>query len=59
MAEGKLRERIAELEAKRAEYEQWLKLREDFLKKAEDNVVEILFAHEPRCRRTADREHGG
>lgn len=46
-AEAKLRERIAELEAKRAEYEQWLKLREDFLKKAEDNVVEIYSRMNP------------
>jgi len=47
LAEGKLRQRIAELEAKRAEYEQWLKLREDFLKKAEDNVVEIYSRMNP------------
>ena len=46
-AEAKLRQRIAELEAKRAEYEQWLKLREDFLKKAEDNVVEIYSRMNP------------
>ena len=39
-----------ELEAKRAEYEKWLKLREDFLKKAEDNVVEIYSPHESRMR---------
>jgi flagellar motility protein MotE (MotC chaperone) len=46
-SEAKLRERIAELEAKRAEYEQWLKLREDFLKKAEDSVVEIYSRMNP------------
>jgi flagellar motility protein MotE (MotC chaperone) len=46
-SEAKLRERIAELEAKRAEYEKWLKLREDFLKKAEDNVVEIYSGMNP------------
>jgi flagellar motility protein MotE (MotC chaperone) len=46
-AEAKLRQRIAELEAKRAEYEEWLKLREDFLKKAEDNVVEIYSRMTP------------
>jgi flagellar motility protein MotE (MotC chaperone) len=46
-AEAKLRQRIAELEAKRAEYEQWLKLREDFLKKAEDSVVEIYSRMNP------------
>ncbi|MGO4711841.1 MotE family protein [Bradyrhizobium sp. 2TAF24] len=45
--EAKLRERIAELEAKRAEYEKWLKLREDFLKRAEDNVVEIYSGMAP------------
>jgi flagellar motility protein MotE (MotC chaperone) len=47
--EAKLRQRIAELEAKRAEYEQWLKLREDFLKKAEDNVVEIYSRMNPEA----------
>jgi flagellar motility protein MotE (MotC chaperone) len=46
-AEVKLRQRIAELEAKRAEYEKWLKLREDFLKKAEDSVVEIYSGMNP------------
>jgi flagellar motility protein MotE (MotC chaperone) len=46
-AEAKLQQRIVELEAKRAEYEQWLKLREDFLKKAEDNVVEIYSRMNP------------
>lgn len=45
--EGKLKQRIAELEAKRAEYEEWLKLREDFLKKAEENVVEIYSRMNP------------
>jgi flagellar motility protein MotE (MotC chaperone) len=48
-AEAKLRQRIAELEAKRAEYEQWLKLREDFLKKAEDSVVEIYSRMNPEA----------
>jgi flagellar motility protein MotE (MotC chaperone) len=46
-AETKLRQRIAELEAKRAEYEKWLKLREEFLKKAEDSVVEIYSRMNP------------
>jgi flagellar motility protein MotE (MotC chaperone) len=46
-AEGRVRQRIAELEAKRAEYEAWLKLREDFLKKAEDNVVDIYSRMRP------------
>lgn len=47
--EAKLRQRITELEAKRAEYEHWLKLREDFLKKAEDNVVEIYSRMNPEA----------
>jgi flagellar motility protein MotE (MotC chaperone) len=46
-SEARLRERITELEAKRAEYEKWLKLREDFLKKAEDSVVEIYSGMNP------------
>jgi flagellar motility protein MotE (MotC chaperone) len=46
-AESLLRQRIADLEAKRAEYETWLKLRQDFLKKAEDNVVEIYSRMKP------------
>lgn len=50
--ENALRERIAELEAKRAEYEKWLKLREDFLKKAEDNVVEIYSRMRPEAAAT-------
>lgn len=48
-AEAKLKQRIAELEAKRAEYEQWLKLREDFLKKAEESVVEIYSGMDPEA----------
>ncbi|WP_398476228.1 MotE family protein [Tardiphaga sp.] len=47
--EVKLKQRIAELEAKRAEYEEWLKLREDFLKKAEENVVEIYSRMNPEA----------
>ncbi|MGP9813373.1 MotE family protein [Rhodopseudomonas sp. NSM] len=46
-AEARLRQRIAELEAKRAEYEEWLKRREDFLKKAEDSVVDIYSRMNP------------
>ena len=47
--ELKLRQRIAELEAKRAEYEDWLKRREEFLKKAEDSVVEIYSRMNPEA----------
>ena len=46
-AEAKLRQRIAELEAKRAEYEQWLKRREVFLARAEDSVVKIYAGMKP------------
>lgn len=48
-AEAKLKQRIAELEAKRAEYEEWLKMREDFLKKAEESVVEIYSGMDPEA----------
>jgi flagellar motility protein MotE (MotC chaperone) len=47
--EAKLKLRIAELEAKRAEYEEWLKLRDEFLKKAEENVVEIYSRMNPEA----------
>jgi len=40
-------ERIVALEQKRAEYEEWLKLREDFLAKAEDGIVEIYSTMRP------------
>jgi flagellar motility protein MotE (MotC chaperone) len=46
-AETQLRERIAEVEAKRAEYEKWMALRDDFLKKAEASVVEIYSRMKP------------
>lgn len=40
-------ERIKLLEEKRAEYEAWMKRREDFLAQAEGNVVEIYAAMKP------------
>lgn len=40
-------ERIKALEAKRKEYEEWLKRRDDFLSKAEDNVVKIYAKMKP------------
>ena len=46
-AESLLRERIAEVEAKRAEYEKWMALRDEFLKKAEASVVEIYSRMKP------------
>ena len=51
-AESQLRERIAEVEAKRAEYEKWMALREDFLKKAEASVVEIYSRMKPEAAAT-------
>ncbi len=39
--------RIATLEAKRAEYEEWLKRREVFLARAEDGVVKIYAGMKP------------
>ncbi|UWU78887.1 MotE family protein [Bradyrhizobium huanghuaihaiense] len=51
-AEIQLRERIAEVEAKRAEYEKWMALRDDFLKKAEAQVVEIYSRMKPDAAAT-------
>ena len=51
-AETLLRERIAEVEAKRAEYEKWMALRDDFLKKAEASVVEIYSRMKPDAAAT-------
>ena len=39
--------RIATLEERRAEYESWLKRREDFLDKTEDNIVQIYGRMKP------------
>jgi len=51
-AETKLRERIAEVEAKRAEYEKWMALRDEFLKKAEASMVEIYSRMRPEAAAT-------
>jgi flagellar motility protein MotE (MotC chaperone) len=51
-AESQLRERIVEVEAKRAEYEKWMALRDDFLKKAEAQVVEIYSRMKPDAAAT-------
>ena len=40
-AEASVEERIAALDAKRREYEEWLKRRRDFMARAQDNLVEI------------------
>jgi flagellar motility protein MotE (MotC chaperone) len=51
-AENKLRERLAEVEAKRAEYEKWMALRDEFLKKAEASMVEIYSRMRPEAAAT-------
>jgi flagellar motility protein MotE (MotC chaperone) len=48
-AENQLRERIAEVEAKRTEYEKWMALRDEFLKKAEAGVVDIYSRMRPEA----------
>jgi flagellar motility protein MotE (MotC chaperone) len=45
--EAQLEERIAALEEKRAEYEAWLKRREDFLEKADEAIVAIYSQMRP------------
>ena len=51
-AEKQLRERIAEVEAKRAEYEKWMSLRDEFLKKAEAGMVEVFSRMRPEAAAT-------
>ena len=51
-AESKLRDRIAEVEAKRAEYEKWMALRDELLKKAEASMVEIYSRMRPEAAAT-------
>jgi flagellar motility protein MotE (MotC chaperone) len=48
-AEQRLRERISEVEAKRAEYEKWMALRDEFLKKAEAGMVEVYSRMRPEA----------
>jgi flagellar motility protein MotE (MotC chaperone) len=45
--ETKLRQRIEELESKRAEYEDWLHKRDEAMKKAEESVVAIYARMRP------------
>ena len=45
--EKEIEERIKALEAKRAEYEDWLVRREDFLRKADESVVAIFTQMRP------------
>ncbi|TCT07928.1 MotE family protein [Aquabacter spiritensis] len=45
--EKEIEERIAKLEAKRAEYQQWLQRRETFLKKADESLVAVITQMRP------------
>ncbi|MGD9913104.1 MAG: MotE family protein [Rhizobiaceae bacterium] len=45
--QAEIDQRIKTLDAKRAEYEDWLKRREEFLSNAEDNVVKIYATMKP------------
>jgi flagellar motility protein MotE (MotC chaperone) len=47
--DAQVKESTARLEIKRAEYEDWLKRREDFLKKVEDGVVEMYGRMRPEA----------
>ena len=47
--DARLQQRIAELEAKRAEYEEWLHKRDEALKKARDEVVAIYAKMAPEA----------
>lgn len=45
--EKQIEDRIAKLEAKRAEYESWLARREEFLRKADDAVIAVFSQMRP------------
>ncbi|OYX11712.1 MAG: hypothetical protein B7Z15_11270 [Rhizobiales bacterium 32-66-8] len=45
--EKEIEARIAQLEAKRAEYQDWLQRRETFLKKADDSLVSVISQMRP------------
>jgi len=45
--EKEIEARIAQLEAKRAEYQEWLQRRETFLKKADDSLVSVISQMRP------------
>jgi flagellar motility protein MotE (MotC chaperone) len=47
--EAQLKQRMAELDAKQTEYKAWLQKREEFQKKAEDNVVAIYSRMRPEA----------
>ncbi|WP_425532388.1 MotE family protein, partial [Aquabacter sediminis] len=45
--EKQIQERIAQLEAKRTEYQEWLQRREAFLKKADETLVQVMSQMRP------------
>ncbi|MFG1480404.1 hypothetical protein V5F53_17370 [Xanthobacter sp. V4C-4] len=45
--EKEIEARIAQLEAKRAEYQDWLQRRENFLKKADESLVAVISQMRP------------
>ncbi|WP_188574884.1 MotE family protein [Azorhizobium oxalatiphilum] len=45
--EKELEQRIAQLEAKRAEYQDWLQRRENFLKKADESLIAVISQMRP------------
>lgn len=47
--EEQIKQRIAELEAKRAEYQEWLKKRDAAMKKAEEGIVAIYSRMRPEA----------
>jgi flagellar motility protein MotE (MotC chaperone) len=47
--EAQIKQRIAELDAKRAEYLEWLRKRDEAMKLAEDNVVAIYAKMRPEA----------
>ncbi len=47
--EDKIKQRIVELDAKRAEYQEWLNKRDEAMKKAEDSVVAIYSRMRPEA----------
>jgi flagellar motility protein MotE (MotC chaperone) len=47
--EARLQEKIAELEAKRAEFQEWMRKRDEAMKMARQNVVEIYSKMDPEA----------
>ena len=56
---GDIDRRVKQLEEKRAEYEKWMKLRQDFMDKATENVVSIYARMRPDAAAERAHEHLG